>query len=271
MGCQCTKDNGSNTDVDLRQVKDDQNPFAHQPTHQSQHNNNQKDIKKPDTRTRTQIFEDHLPMKYLSLQEWVHLVDKASGDEGSASISAQQILTGLRVLSNPAREKDLLGNDSIFFQILRDSFLLRLDKETPLLSKRALITWGLLYCSGTIDEKVRTFYTLVQEGNNERIACDDKDFGPVFNLLLDFSIKLVNTFEPRLQPQEQQPQLDAQFLLKFESVKDQLQEDFIDALFGANSILSREQYVGELVERAEFHWLFKAQTVALRVSSYVNK
>ena len=141
-------------------------------------------------------------MKYLTLGEWVHLVDKASGDPESATISAGQVLTALRVLSNPTREKDLLGADSLFTQILRDSLLLRNTPADPLLSKRALLTWGLLYCTTPIEDKVRTFYTLIQEVNSDRIACDDKDFAPVFTLLLDLSIKLVNSFEPRLTMNE---------------------------------------------------------------------
>lgn len=83
-------------------------------------------------------------------------------------------------------------DDSVFMQVLNECSLLK-DSEKPTeLSKNALLLWGIVLCGGKSKVKVKAFYDILQDNNQERISAEDKDFPHNFNLMIDLTTKLVN-------------------------------------------------------------------------------
>ena len=90
-----------------------------------------------------------------------------------------------------------IDSDSVFLEILNESSLLK-DKDRPSeLSKNALLLWGVVLCGGSSQVKVKAFYDILQDSQQERISAEDKDFPSNFCLMIDLATKLVNEYEPR--------------------------------------------------------------------------
>ena len=67
-----------------------------------------------------------------------------------------------------------------------------------LIRKNTLLLWGVLYCKGELEDKISHFYEILQEGNLDFVSWNDPDFEEALYAMIDLSIKVVNTFEPRL-------------------------------------------------------------------------
>ena len=73
---------------------------------------------------------------------------------------------------------------------------MRRDDDEQHLSKKSLLLWGLLYCKSDVASKSKYFYDSLQDSQDQNsIAATDKDFPPAFSLILELSVKLVNTYE----------------------------------------------------------------------------
>ena len=90
------------------------------------------------------------------------------------TITVEQLFKGLKglekKLAGTSRQWDpkIMNKNGIFLQIISECKDLREDPKIVLgpsdqiiLSKPALLCWGLLYCKGTPEEKAKLFFDLI--------------------------------------------------------------------------------------------------------------
>lgn len=116
--------------------------------------------------------------------------------------------------------------------------------------------------------KVRAFYDILQDNNQERISAEDKDFPGNFTLMIDLATKLVNDFEPHLSNKE--PERSAEFIQKLDELKENLaEEEFLDPVFGANSHIKRDEWEHNVL--TETKWIFDSNKVRSHIYAKVEK
>ena len=61
---------------------------------------------------------------------------------------------------------------------------------------------GILWCDGNADEKVTELYHVLQDNQQEEIACNDKEVPVLFKVIFDFATKTVFEEAERAQTLE---------------------------------------------------------------------
>ena len=73
-------------------------------------------------------------------------------------------------------------------------------------------------------------------------------------------------YEPENNPGSQKPDTDT--LEQIDSAKENIGEEYLDAIFDINSKLSRQEYMRLLVEKQP--WIFNPKDVRARVNKEIN-
>ena len=177
-------------------------------------------------------------MRKLTIEEWSQVLENTA--VGSQSLKIEEIIGSLIILKGKDFFKDgsILSKEGVFYRILEDCKLLR-QGEDQHLSKKTLLIWGLLYCKNSPSAKAKFFYDLLQDSGQSSIAAEDKDFPITFNLMIDLSTKLVNTYEI-LVSKSQTPEYNEKYLETLDSIKDDILEMFIDQVFGHEAALTKD-------------------------------
>lgn len=110
--------------------------------------------------TNAERFELHMPMSRLHIEEWETMVNRDTKDK---YVSIDDLIDSLTGKVDPK----LYCEDSQFLKVLKDCEILRasqIEKEgsklevSVLLSKQALLTWGIQICKGGNKFKSRVLY-----------------------------------------------------------------------------------------------------------------
>ena len=121
--------------------------------------------------------------------------------------------------------------------------------------KNHLIVWGLLYCKSNPADKAKVLYDILQSEGQERIAASDKDLPKAFLRLLGLATKVVNQYEPMVSGKDRE--FDDEFFSSFDKYQDTiLNEHFCDAVFGAKSALTRQEFESNTSKNTS--WVFSA-------------
>ena len=110
---------------------------------------------------------------------------------------------------------------------------------------------SILWCEGSPKEKAAEFYTNLQDADQDRIACNDKDFKPNLYRLFELATVMVFTNEPTFMGTAANDVTDE----KIESVKatyDDLAEEFLDAVFDVESMLAQHEWEKAVAEQCKY-------------------
>ena len=121
---------------------------------------------------------------------------------------------------------DLNNEDSDFVKFLREYC-----SEGDDFSIFKLRCIGILYCDGSHHEKASELYDCMQDGDQETIACNDKDFKPNLYQLFFLATEMVFT----------QVGHEADVEAAKENYDD-IAEEFLDSVFDAESKLKRKDW-----------------------------
>ena len=114
---------------------------------------------------------------------------------------------------------------------------------------------GILWCNGDDKKKATQLYLLLQERNSDRINSHDKDFPRCFNTLLDTATEMVFRFESKYMKTTKRLISEA-IVQQTKGTYEELSENFIDEIFGSDSMLKREDWIKQV---SQFHkWIFNA-------------
>lgn len=108
-----------------------------------------------DTLSRAERFEMMIPITLTDVDIYCKTIKAIKGD--AKAISAEDLMGGM--LAIDAWRK--VESDSIFHRVLKESPLLKDDKEPEKLSKNALLLWGIVLCGGKSAVKVKAFYDIL--------------------------------------------------------------------------------------------------------------
>ena len=103
--------------------------------------------------------------------------------------------------------------------------------------------YALLHCPGTVANKVRYLYDLLQEGGTARhqfITSVDKDFIPVMTKFITFATKDIFTIAEEVGNVKNQYTADDCDTI--DSRAEEVHEDYLDHVFGAKSKLNNEDF-----------------------------
>ncbi len=189
-----------------------------------------------DELSRAQRFEMQIPISLTDVEVYCQTIKKIKDEnKGRTTLTPKELIDGMNAV--PAWKK--IPDDSIFHQILEHSKLLQAPNGE--LSTNALLLWGIVLCGGKSAVKVKAFYDVLQDNQQERISADDKDFPSNFTLMIDLTTVLVNEYEAKYSGKE--PELSAEQISKIDNFRDTLAEnDFLDPVFGNNSNLLRAEW-----------------------------
>ena len=139
--------------------------------------------------SRAERFELSIPITLTDVDVYCTAIRAIHKEKHSFSVS--ELIAGMQGIEAWKNIKP----DSVFMQVLNETPLLK-DAENPTeLSRNALLLWGIVLCGGKSSVKVKAFYDVLQDNNQERISAEDKDFPINFNLMIDLAVKLVNEYE----------------------------------------------------------------------------
>ena len=208
---------------------------------------------------RADLFEVKIPLRLTDVDVFISTVKSIQPSKKTLTI--KELIDGMS--GQEAWKK--ITPDGIFMQVLHESPLL---KEGSELSKNALMLWGIVLCGGKSKIKVKAFYDVLQDNNQERISAEDKDFPGNFTLMVDLATQLVNTYEAR--DSGKTPEYSESFMRKLEGIRSKFAEDdFLDPVFGANSNLMRDEWEKKVLESAK--WIFDSNKVRATVYARVEK
>ena len=105
---------------------------------------------------------------------------------------------------------------------------------------------GILYCKGTVYEKSKCFYEVVQNNLNEKISANDKDFQALYPNLLNLTTICMFHFTA-VKLQKPISEIDeAKEATKMEDIFFEILTELTEQIFGVNSSVSREEFIGKV-------------------------
>lgn len=142
-----------------------------------------------DALSRAERFEMMIPISLTDVDIFCKTIKVIDGD--AKAISADDLMKSMSAVD--AWRK--VPADSIFHKVLKESEYLRDSKDPSKLSKNALLLWGIVLSGGKSAVKVKEFYDILQDQNQERISADDKDFPDNFWIMIKLTTEMVNEYE----------------------------------------------------------------------------
>lgn len=215
-----------------------------------------------DTLSRAERFEMMVPVTLTDVDVFCKTIRAIKGE--AKAISAEDLMTGMSAID--AWRK--VPADSIFHKVLKESPLLK-DSESPeLLSKNALLLWGIVLSGGKSAIKVKAFYDVLQDSNQERISADDKDFPGNFFLMINLATALVNDYEAQFSGQD--PERGGEVFAALERSRETLAEnEFLDHVFGPHSNLTRQEWEDAVLRNVK--WIFDSTKVRAHIYGKLEK
>lgn len=102
---------------------------------------------------------------------------------------------------------------------------------------------GILQCDGDTYERLTELYHVLQDNDQESIASNDKDTVRILKLVFDFSTKLVIKHLRRDEDlRKESIKISQARVEQARELYDEIIEDFIDSVFGYDSLLKKEQW-----------------------------
>ena len=125
-----------------------------------------------------------------------------------------------------------------------------MDEDQPdKLSVIKLIILGLVLCGGSYELKARVLYDVLQDNMQQQISSSDKDFKSTFRTMVIMTCYLMLQIYREESGAEyitkHYPQPGS---LEFENLVDELLEDFLDAIYGDESMLRRGDFISKVYE-----------------------
>jgi len=215
--------------------------------------------------SRTDKFEVRIPIRRTDVKQYCAAI-KEIGQPGEDGITIEALMEHMSSKFGPWREVN--QPDSLFMQILMEYHLLGCDTNRKLISKKALLLWGIILCSGDNNTKIQSFYSVLQDNDQKSIAALDNDFPHNFYLIVNFAIALVNIFENRLS--KQPPEFPESYIKFLDEYKENLMEDlFLEPVFGAESTLDRPLWEKNTLMQAS--WILDSDNVRKKVIAYIEE
>ena len=212
--------------------------------------------------SRAERFEMQIPLALTDVEVFCKAI-KAIHPE-KKSLTPQELMTGMSALESWHK----ITSDSIFHKILKESDLLKDQENKAELSKNALLLWGIVLCGGKSLVKVKAFYDVLQDNNQERISAEDKDFPGNFTLMIDLATFLVNHYEAEFSGKETERSIE--FVAKLDSIREKIaEEDFLDKVFDENSNLTRAEWEKQVI--AQVKWIFDSSKLRAHIYGKVEK
>jgi hypothetical protein len=149
-----------------------------------------------DSLSRAERFEMMIPISLTDVDVYCKTIKAIKGE--AKAISAEDLMAGMIAIDAWRKVPD----DSIFHKILKESPLLKDSTEPEKLNKNALLLWGIVLSGGKSAVKVKAFYDILQDNNQERISADDKDFPGNFWIMINLTTAMVNEYEAQLSEKE---------------------------------------------------------------------
>ena len=98
---------------------------------------------------------------------------------------------------------------------------------------------GILWCDGSLSEKAQELYDLINPGRNT-INCNDRDFKPALNSLLNIATVMVFTLEPIFS--QNKAEFSKEELEQIPGYFEDVAEEFLDEVFENESKISRKEW-----------------------------
>jgi hypothetical protein len=136
--------------------------------------------------------------------------------------------------------------------VLTSSFFQHEDYEDEI-DLPKLLLWGVLLCQGSLAEKTRVFYDVLQDSLQENISACDKDFDDSFRAILVLSSQQLFTWQTELQGNSC-PTFKSE---NFEDEMEEMKDEFLDAVFGAANKIKRLQYLKNVENKTP--WIFSTE------------
>lgn len=214
--------------------------------------------------TRVEKFEARMPIRRTDVKQYCAAI-KELGDPDNDGITIENLMEHMSSKFGPWKEANT--PDSLFMQVLTQYQPLRVEGKRSLISKKALMLWGIILCSGDNNTKIQSFYGVLQDKDQKSIAALDNDFPHNFHLMILFAITLVNIYEPRFS--RALPEYSDAKVKLLEEYKEHLKEDlFLEPVFGPESTLDRPVWEKNTLMQAS--WILDSNKVRKRVFDYIE-
>ena len=182
---------------------------------------------------------------------------------GKKSVSFAQLKYAFK---DDKKWADLQDENSLLVEILKSEFFEDED-TTGELSLQSLLLWGVLLCAGDARLKARVFYDILQDSLQDSISASDKDFPESFSKLIGLATKLVYRYEDEYGESRRESKLDSEQAVT-DDLLDQIKEDFLDNVYGAQAKLYREEYLAILSTKE--NWIFNPDQIRQKVRQHIK-
>jgi hypothetical protein len=211
--------------------------------------------------SRASRFEMQIPISLTDVEVYCKAIRDIHPKK--KTLTPAELISGMSYLNSWSK----VPADGIFHKILAECTLLR-DEESGELSKNALLLWGIVLAGGKSLVKVKAFYDILQDSEQERISATDKDFPGNFMLMINLTTTMVNEWEAKYSSQE--PEKSDEYISKIDKLREKLAEEaFLDPVFGNSSNLLRAEWETQVLSQVQ--WIFDSNHVRKFVDEWVAK
>jgi len=111
-----------------------------------------------------------------------------------------------------------------------------------------LLLFGLLYCTGSNEEKAKVFYDVLQDGLQETISANDKDLKDCFGRLIEMGTSNIHKWAKLYGNKSNKGVVeifeknDSQ-VKEWKKVIEIIKEKFLDDVFDVSSKIERKEFI----------------------------
>lgn len=208
-------------------------------------------------------FEFSLPFYRIKIETLEKRLKRATGDD-KKTLTLEEFQAAF---AKDSSWDALNDSESLLRKVLNSEYF-KTESNVFELNRDALILMGVLHSKGDLKTKTRVFYDVLQDNNQSFIAASDKDFGESYGLLLNLATKLVYSHLHLVAPEEQ-PKIKVEDFGKIDDNLEEMQDWFLDEVFGPNSKLQRAEWEKN-VSNSPAKWLFDPKKLRAKVEQHVN-
>jgi hypothetical protein len=111
-----------------------------------------------------------------------------------------------------------------------------------------LMLFGLLYCSGSNEEKSMVFYDVLQDGLQEVISASDKDLKDCFGRLIEMASSVIHEWSQEFGDEDVKdsginPVFGTSSSKDWKNAISEIEEEFLDQVFDVQSRIKREEFI----------------------------
>jgi hypothetical protein len=124
----------------------------------------------------------------------------------------------------------------------------KINESDQEMSIQYLLLLGVLYCSGSNEEKSRVFYDILQDGLQDSISANDKDIKSCFGRLIEMPTANLHRWcsdfgDPDMLFGTIEEFNKDKYKRQWKEVIEAIQEKFLDDVFDVNSKIPREDFI----------------------------